>query len=84
MATQTIETYDNQGRLIHTDTVPEDPTITNARTLSDNADAALDSLRAYVALTSPTAAQTTATVKLLCRVAIALIRLVLRQLDDTN
>lgn len=56
----------------------------NAATLRDRADAALANLRAYRDLASPTGAQTVAAVKLLCRVAIVLIRLQLRKLDATE
>lgn len=57
---------------------------TNETSLRSQADTALANLRAYRDLASPTNAQTVAAVKLLCRVAIALIRLVLRKLDSID
>ena len=57
---------------------------TNARSLEDQAAAALANLRAYRDNAAPTNAQTTAAVKLLCRVAIGLIRLRLAKLDATD
>jgi len=56
----------------------------NARSLEDQAAAALANLRAYRDNASPTNAQTVAAVKLLCRVAIGLIRLRLAKLDATD
>lgn len=53
----------------------------NDLTLRQQAEQALDSLRAYRDAASPTNAQTVAAVKLLCRVCIGLIRLALRKLD---
>ncbi len=58
--------------------------ITNEDTIRVQAVDALANLRAYVALAAPTSAQTTAAVKLLCRVAISLIRLQLGRLDATD
>lgn len=57
---------------------------TNRATLYTQAQTALTNLRTYVALTSPTAAQTTAAVKLNSQVNIALIRLVIGQLEATG
>lgn len=48
------------------------------------ADQALDGLRAYRDNASPTNAQTVTAVKLLCRVAIGLIRLQLSKLDSDS
>lgn len=53
-------------------------------TLEGRADVAFDQLRAYRALASPTQAQTVAAVKVLCGVAITLIRLALRRLDSPD
>lgn len=56
----------------------------NVAHLRDQADAALANLLAYRDLASPTNAQTVAVVRLLCRVCIALIRLVLFKLDGRD
>lgn len=56
----------------------------NRATLEARADAALADLRTYINLETPTAGQTQAAVKLLCRVAVGLIRLVLRRFDSTD
>lgn len=72
------------GNVIHTEPDGDRTQETNRSTIETNAEQALTNLRAYVALSSPTAAQTTAAVKLLCRVAIAVIRLQLRKLDSTD
>ena len=56
----------------------------NPHTIRDNLDAAVTNLRAYRDLASPTNAQTIAVVKLLCRVAIGLIRLTLNKFDSTE
>lgn len=58
--------------------------VNNEGSLRSQADAALADLRTYCDLASPTNAQTTAAVKLLCRVAIGLIRLHLRKFDATS
>lgn len=62
------------------------PTLEDASASQINSDilAALTNLRAYRDLASPTNAQTVAVVKLLCRVAISLIRLQLARLDATD
>lgn len=56
----------------------------NDLTLRQQADAALANLRAYRDLAGPTNVETVQAVKLLCRVAIGLIRLVLRKLDSAD
>jgi len=56
----------------------------NAATLQQQAADALVSLRAYRDLASPTNAQTVAAVKLLCKVAIGLIRMRLGKFDGTD
>jgi hypothetical protein len=63
---------------------PVDPLLTNQNTMRANAQVAYVGLRAYVALGSPTAAQTNTAVKLLCQVDILLIRFLLGQFDATN
>ncbi|MDP2712305.1 MAG: hypothetical protein Q8O56_13895 [Solirubrobacteraceae bacterium] len=52
--------------------------------IRESVDQALDQLRAYVAASSPTQAQTVAVVRLLCRVVIRLARLQLGKLDGTD
>lgn len=56
----------------------------NAATLETGMDAALVSLRTYIGTANPTAAQTAATVKVLCRAMIMLVRLSLRRFDSTD
>lgn len=56
----------------------------NAASLTDQAATALAGLRTYRDNAAPTNAQTVAAVKLLCRVAIALIRLKLAKFDATD
>lgn len=56
----------------------------NALSLEDQAAQALASLRTYRDLASPTNAQTVAAVKLLCRVAIGLIRLRLAKFEAVD
>lgn len=56
----------------------------NRGTLDTRMDDALTGLRSYVALSAPTAAQTAAAVKLLCQVAIAVIRLQRGRLDGID
>lgn len=62
------------GNLVRTSTVIRSDESDIIDQLDVRLDQALSNLRAYVAAPSPTAAQTTAVVKLLCRVAIVLIR----------
>jgi hypothetical protein len=57
---------------------------TNGATLRQQAAAALTANRAYVALASPSAAQTTAQVKALSQQNNKIMRLVLGQLDGTD
>ena len=56
----------------------------NETTLRGKLDNALTQLQAYRALASPTAAQTTAAVKLLCGITVWLIRLRLGKLDAVD
>lgn len=66
------------------DAAPTDTSDTNASTLRQQATDALAANRTYVALASPSAAQTTAQVKALSRQMNAMIRLRLGQLDGTD
>jgi hypothetical protein len=56
----------------------------NEAGLQSQAEQALVGLRSYRDQANPTTAQTVAAVKLLCRVAIALIRLFLRKFEGTT
>lgn len=56
----------------------------NLATIRQQAELALVELRAFRDLASPTNAQTLAVVKVLCRVAIGLIRLQLNKLDGDS
>lgn len=56
----------------------------NEETVVAGAEQTLNALRAYVATPVPTAAQTTAAVKLLCQVAITLTRFALRRFDGVD
>lgn len=79
-----IETSDGQGRILAVTEVPDDPTKVTRRTLEDRATQALDANRAFLALQSPTNAQTLAQVRSLTRQNTALIRLLLGRLDATG
>lgn len=57
---------------------------TNKRSLEDKATQAIELNNTYLARTSPTAAQTTAQVKLLTRENNAIIRLLLKKLDSVS
>lgn len=79
---------DGQGNEIGRDEIDDDPGDINEAATQQNAQsqaqAAINNLRAYIALPSPTAAQTTAVVKLLCRAMLQLIRIVLQRFDDSD
>ena len=60
------------------------PEQANEFTLRDRAAAALDANKTYLALSSPTAAQNLAQIRLLTRECSALIRLALRALDTVD
>lgn len=82
---KTVQIYDN-GTLIETKEIEyeEAPETTNERTMRERAESALENLRAYRNLATPTNAQTIAAVKTLCAAEIALIRLVLGKLEATD
>lgn len=56
----------------------------NRSTMESRLDQAETNLLAYINLSAPTAAQTTAAVKMLCRVALGLVRLTRNRLDDPS
>lgn len=86
--TQVIIHRDAQGNITGTDTIDDSPETVNQGVTMQNAEsqaqAAITNLRAYIALPSPTAAQTTAVVKLLCRAMLQMIRIVLQRFDDSD
>lgn len=63
---------------------PEVIAETNKRSLEAKSNTALTANATYIAIASPTNAQTTAQVKALSRQNNALIRLLLKKLDTTN
>ena len=63
---------------------PPDPTVTNANTIRQQAQAALTMNRTYIALATPTAAQTMAEVQALARQINGIIRLLLNELNGTD
>lgn len=83
MATRNIEVWQN-GALVTTETVTISPEQDNADTLRSRAEAALTANDAFLAIVSPTNAQTVAQVQKLTRECSALIRLTLNKLDTTN
>lgn len=87
MPQRTIETYEN-GVLVNTRTyeIPQeqDNEETVQRNVQAQAQAAINSLRAYRALLTPNNAQTIAVTKLLCLCMIQLIRLVIRKFDEAD
>lgn len=84
MSTRTVVTVDGDGRELGREEVEVADDVVVADTLGDRLDAALDGLRSYLGLATPTAAQTTAAVRLLCRVGVASIRLQRGRLEDLD
>lgn len=88
MPTRTITTEDGKGRLLETRTYDITQEEANEETANANlhsqAQAAINALRAYRALPSPSQAATVAVVRLLCLCVIQLIRLALRRYDDVD
>lgn len=83
MATVNVETTGVDGK-VTTKAVTVDDGVANADTVRQAAQQALAANRAFVALATPNAAQTTAQVKALSRQQNGLIRLLLGQLDATD
>lgn len=75
MPSQTLETYDQQGNLIGTTTINVPQDLVNADTLRDRAAQALATNAAFLAVASPTNAQTLAQVKALTRQVNGILRL---------
>ncbi len=79
-----IEEYDQDGNLIRTRTVADDPAMVNGDTLRAQAVQALADNRTFLAIASPTNAQVLAQVKALTRQNQGIIRLALGLLDGTD
>lgn len=85
MATRNLETYDRAGRLVGTETVAIPVEETNADTLRARAEQAIDGLRLIKASTGTlTGLQLSNAVRLLATVLLAILRLQLNRLDDTD
>lgn len=83
MATVTIELY-KDGALVGTQSFVEPTEVVNAATLQSRAAAALTANATYLALATPTNAQTTAQVQRLTKENNALIRMALSLLADVS
>lgn len=87
-ATITVETRptgDGNGTARITTVIAKPGTAAaNRDGMANGLEQGLDDLRAYIAVTTPTQAQTMAVVKLLCRAVIRLVRLQIGKLDSTD
>lgn len=83
---ETVTTYDAQGKVVETRTVTWEttPEQDNEATLRAQVASALAANATFLALANPTNAQTLAQVQRLTRETSALIRLVVNQLDSTD
>jgi len=77
-----INTHAGRGGILEAVDLPDDPIQVNTDTLHARCHQALSTNAAFLALASPTNAQTLAQVKVLTRECTALIRLLLNQVDD--
>lgn len=85
MRTNRNQTWDKNGNLVKDEVVEYDNTVeVNESAIRDAVRTALATNRDYVALSSPTAAQTAAQVKALSRQNNRMIRLLLGLLDGTD
>lgn len=84
MATKPWITYDRDGNVVEQRTYEVPPEQENRDAIEQQARQALATNRTYIALASPTAAQTAAEVKALARQNNGLIRLLLGLLDGTD
>ena len=78
-----IERYED-SELVETYTVPDQPEVVVRDSLVSKASVALDVNRAFLALATPTNAQTLAQVKALTHETSALIRLLLQRPDSED
>ncbi len=84
MADYVIHLHDGSGNLVSTRTVTRDAAEVNDETIRQAAANALAGNRAYQALATPTAAQTTVQVRALTAQVNGLARLLLGLLDGTD
>lgn len=83
MATETVEIYQD-GTLVESVNVSVPSDVANERTLRDQARAALQANRTFLALPTPTTAQNAAQIKALTRQANALIRMAVQDMSGTD